>query len=405
MTSAIDEFIEHARGVSIADAAIALGLKIHGRKQEHAQACPACGGHDGFAFNTQKNKWNCRHSGAGGNDAIGMAAHINGLELKRRDGFLAACALVTGMPVPAGGDQETVADRQARLERLDAIKKKNAAKNAATEKQAENYREVERNKARGLYDRADFLSSSSTSMGRDYLLARCGGFAPDWEWLRISENVTYWHNKEAIYEGAAMIAPFMDIAGDLIGCHITWLDMKVADKFRPALKDPATAELLPTKKMRGSKKGGIIPLSGEMEATRWVGGEGIENGMAVAACENFRADTFYFAAGDLGNLSGPSDPASRFAHPYLTKADKNKKERPVMVAGAEPKKDQAADDAMFVLAHVTELVLLADGDSEPIMTAAAMGRARARLSLPNRKIAIAWPPRGLDFAELATGAA
>lgn len=401
MSSVIAEFIENARGLSIADAAPVLGLKVLGRRSEHAQPCPACGGHDGFAFNTQKNKWNCRHAGVGGNDAIGMAAHINGLDIKRREGFLAACGLVLGQSVPVEGEQESDADRRARLNRLAAMKKRNAIQSQKAEKQAEDYREKERSKARGIYDRADFLSTSPIAYGREYLLARCGGYAPQWEWLRVAENVPYWHNDEVLYEGAAIIAPFMDIAHTVIGCHITWVDMAVSGKYRPLLKDQNSGELLPSKKMRGTKKGGIIPLSGEMESIRWVGGEGIENGMAVAASENYRADTFYFAAGDLGNLSGAADPSSRFPHPFLTKTDRNGVARRVFIAGPEPKKDQADGEAMFVPDHVTDLVLLADGDSEPIMTASAMVRAKARLSHKNRRCLIIFPPKNEDFANMA----
>lgn len=403
MSAIIDEFIENARGMSIADVAASLGLKVFGRKQEHEQACPACGGRDAFAFNAQKNKWNCRKAGAGGNDAIGMAAHINGLDIKRRDGFLAACGLVLGQPVPVGGEQESEADGQARIKRLEAIKQRNAAQAKKAEKQADEFREKERNKARGIHDLADILSVSPIACGREYLLARCGGYAPQWEWLRISPNIAYWHNGEVLHEGAAMVAPFLDIANDVIGCHITWIDMSVHGKFRPLIKDPATGEMLPSKKMRGSKKGGIIPLSGEMDSARWVGGEGIENGMAVAAGEGFRADTFYFAAGDLGNLAGAAEPSSRFAHPFLTKADRNGKPRRVFVAGPVPKKDQAQDEAMFVPDHVSELVLLADGDSEPIMTASAMARAKARLSRNNRRCLVVFPPKNEDFANMARG--
>lgn len=286
------------------------------------------------------------------------------------------------------------------MQRLAAIRDKNARANEKAEQQADIYRAKERQKARSIYDRAGFLNSSPNVSGRAYLQTRCGGFAPQWEWLRISDNVAYWHNGEVLYEGAAMVAPFLDLAHDVIGCHITWIDMAVTGKLRPLLKDPATGEVLPTKKMRGSKKGGIIPLSGEMDACRWVGGEGIENGMAVAASEGFRADTFYFAAGDLGNLAGAAEPSSRFPHPFLTKPDKNGKARRVFVPGSEPKKDQHPDEAMFVLPHVTDLVLLGDGDSEPIMTAAAMLRAQARLTQKGRQCSIIFPPRNKDFANM-----
>ena len=224
---------------------------------------------------------------------------------------------------------------------------------------------------------------------------------------------------------------------EVIGCHITWIDLKNPPKFRPTLVDPQTGEILPTKKMRGSKKGGLIPICGDPAARRWLGGEGIENGVAIGRAEGWRADTFYFAAGDLGNLAGPADPASRFAHPTLTRTVEKRHqpqarpgvgpdgppgpeasdpepaegerpavrtyETPVMVAGPVPRADQGPDDAMAVPDHVDELILLADGDSEPVFTAAAMVRAKARHARPGRLIPVVWPVPGTDFAELLAG--
>jgi hypothetical protein len=202
-----------------------------------------------------------------------------------------------------------------------------------------------------------------------------------------------------------MIAPFVDRALVVIGCHITWIDLAHPPKFRPLLTDPDSGDLLPTKKMRGSKKGGLIPLAGDpLKTRRWVGGEGIENGLVFAGWEGFRADTFYFAAGDLGNLAGPAEASSRFAHPTLTKADKAGKQRPVMIPGPEPKHDQDPDDAMWIGDEVNELVLLADGDSERVMTAAAMARARKRTARPGRRTFMIWPRNGFDFSRMAVEA-
>ncbi|RUT94281.1 hypothetical protein EOD23_34015 [Mesorhizobium sp. USDA-HM6] len=74
MKPEIDVFVADARSVSVEDAAKRLGLKFTGSRHEHPQPCPYCGGNT-FAFNTAKNKWNCRAGGIGGQDGIGMAAH------------------------------------------------------------------------------------------------------------------------------------------------------------------------------------------------------------------------------------------------------------------------------------------------------------------------------------------
>ncbi|MER8811442.1 P4 alpha zinc-binding domain-containing protein [Mesorhizobium sp. M0965] len=435
MSEAIKLFIEDARAVSIEDGAKILGLKFKLRGVEHPQPCPHCGGSDTFAFNTRKEKWNCRAGGIGGNDSIGMAAHCEGLDVKSREGLLEACSIVLDRDIPDEGERESDEDRHARKKRLEERRVQNDAAFAERVASQDEFRERERQKARGIYQSLTALRTAAQMHGRSYLRYRCGGY-PDATWLRVGADVTYWHGQDergsplALYSGPAMVAPF--IMPDLvpIGCHITWIDLAEPPKFRPKLfgltKDGIAAglvewafgdasplaidladglyETLPSKKMRGSKKGGLIPIAGHPQCSRWVGGEGIENGVAFGVWEGFRADTFYFAAGDLGNLTGPAEPSSRFAHPTLKKPDAKGSARPVMVAGPVPKADQDADDAMWVADHVSELVLLADGDSERVMTAAAMARARARHSRPGRLIPIVWPREGYDFSSMAAEA-
>lgn len=409
MSEAIKLFIEDARAVSIEAAAKILGLKFKRTGFEHPQPCPHCGGTDTFAFNTRKEKWNCRAGGIGGNDAIGMAAHCEGLDVRHREGLLEACSIVLGRDIPDEGERESDEDRAARMKRLEQRRLQNEADATTRAASQDEFRERERNKARGIYQSLTALRTTALEYGRFYLQRRCGGY-PDATWLRIGADVTYWHGQDerggplALYSGPAMVAPF--IMPDLvpIGCHITWIDLDRPPKYRPELSDPSTGELLPAKKMRGSKKGGLIPIAGHPDCSRWVGGEGIENGVAFGVWEGFRSDTFYFAAGDLGNLSGPADPSSRFAHPALKKPDTKGVARPVMVAGPVPKGDQDADDVMWVADHVDELVLLADGDSERVMTAAAMARARARHARPGRLIPIVWPRAGYDFSSMAAEA-
>lgn len=408
--SVIELFLEAARDVSVEDAAKRLGLKFTGRRHEHPQPCPHCGGTDTFAFNTVKNKWNCRAGDAGGNDGIGMVAHCEGLDLHRRQALLEACSIVLQQPIPCDVSQEHAAEATARRSRLEERRRLNEAQAAERVGRQLDYRERERQKARSIYEAAARVGR----FGRlvlDYLEARgCGRIGAS-QWLRYASELAYWHGNDQrsrpskLHSGPAMVAPFINADLDAIGCHITWIDLARPPKFRPLLTDLATGEPLPTKKMRGTKKGGLIPLFGDPSAARWVGGEGIENGAAFACWENWREDTFYFAAGDLGNLAGPAVPASRFAHPELKKPDSKGVPRPVMIAGPIPRPGQDPEDAMWVGEQVTELVLLADGDSERVMTAAAMARARARHARPGRAIPIVWPRPGCDFASMAAEAA
>lgn len=411
MTSASDELVEAARAMSLAEAAPVLGLRLIGRAREHPQPCPKCGGRDRFSLNTHKNEWVCRGEGVGGKDAIGMAAHVHDLDLRSREGFLGACSILTGIPVPEGDARESEADRAARLERIAAARRRNADAAARAEREQHDFREAERRRARGIYEAAQDLHWPSARDGRAYLERRAGAVPPA-GWLRFSLAVTYWHGQDErgaavdLHCGPAMIAPFIVLSAEghqVIGCHITWIDLARPLKLRPEIFDRETGEQLPTKKMRGSKKGGLIPIAGDPSARRWLGGEGIENGVAVGGAEGWRDDTFYFAAGDLGNLAGPAEPSSRFAHPTLTRADRNGVERPVMIAGPVPRADAGPDDAMQVPDHVDELVMLADGDSETVATAAAMVRAKVRHARPGRLIPVVWPLPGTDWSALIAG--
>jgi len=408
VSATIDLFIEEARGVSVVDAAITLGLVGAAFKGNHAGPCPVCHGKDRFAISSIKGAWNCRNCGIGGKDGISLVAHAGHIDVRSRAGFLAACAEVLGKDLPDEAERETEEQIAERRERIEAQKAKNEAAAAEREKQDNVHRDREVKQSRGLFFGASAEPHPDVVA---YLKARTGYDMPAevFAYLRSSARCTYWHGRDdrgyeiAHYTGVAMVAPFVDPAGQVTGCHQTWIDMRREPKFRPDLgTDHAKGQPLPTKKMRGTKRGSLIPLFGLMSSTRWVGGEGIENGLSIAGAEKFRADTFYFAAGDLGNLCGPADPSSRFAHPDLTKADKNGRHRRVRIAGPEPKADQAPDEAMQVADHVTELVLLGDGDSEVIFTAAAMARAEKRLTRDGRAVETWWPPVGMDFSALMT---
>ncbi|MFN4098167.1 MAG: primase-helicase zinc-binding domain-containing protein [Pararhodobacter sp.] len=406
MTTEIDSFIEDARAVSIGAAAKLLKLDFKPSGNEHPQPCPVSGGKDRFSFNTAKNVWHCRHCDVGGKDSIGLAAHCLELDLKRRDGFLEACSAVLDRPIPEGGERESEEDRAARQARIAERQRKAGAEEEKRAAEGSAFRDKERAKAKGIYLAAPRIERGD--LAARYLEGR-GCAVPMGSWLHFSTGQPYWHGVSdgPLFEGPAMIAPFVSIdrgrVGDVIGCHITWIDLDAPPKLRPSIADPETGEPLPTKKMRGTKKGGLIPLAGQVSARRWVVAEGIENVLAFARFERLRVDTFYCAAGDLGNLAGRADPKSRRKHPSLTRPDRNGKERPVMVAGPIPHPDDGPEDFMPVPDHVDELVLLGDGDSEPVMTIAAMVRAKIRHGREGRRIPVVMPRPGTDFAAMLAG--
>ena len=64
------------------------GIHLRG-KIERAGPCPVCGGTDRFGINTEKQLWNCRGCGKGG-DVIDLVQHIDASD------FTAACTMLAG---------------------------------------------------------------------------------------------------------------------------------------------------------------------------------------------------------------------------------------------------------------------------------------------------------------------
>ncbi|APO74252.1 phage primase/helicase protein [Rhizobium etli 8C-3] len=399
----IDDFVLRAQAVTVTEAAASLDIRVP--KGDKGQPCPQCGGKDRFSINATKQVWNCRGCGNGGRTGIGLAGHVLRYDLHSRSGFLEACAAVLGESIPEGGERESAEERAARETRMAESRARIASEEAERERQQNDFRDREMQRARGIYFNAQECLDETlygARMVRAYLRRRTGYMVPMETFinLRFDGNHTYWHGQDefgrpaSIHSGPAMIAPFVTLDGQVTGCHETWIDMQNAPKFRPDLGRDDKGETLTTKKMRGTKKGSLIPILGDMEAQRWLGGEGIETVAAVAGYEGFRSDTFYFAAGDLGNLAGPADRSKGRSESHVGANGKKVRVYPY------PKSDQDAAEAIQLPPHVNAFVLLADGDSEFYFTAAAMARAKARLARDGRSIRIWWPPQGMDFASL-----
>lgn len=403
MTS-LDDFIADARKVPLEDVFDMVGGS-YGRKVggEHVGPCPACGGRDRFSINIKDQVWLCRQYDGRGGDGLALMAHKEGLDLKRRAEFLLACSLVQGnRPIPEGGERETDEERAAREARNAARKAKNDAQRRKNDDVAERERAKARSQGRGIYLAG--VNGAGTA-AEAYLMLRTGaGRFPDalWENLRFHPSLTYWHDRDErgfnreIHCGPALVAPMVTLSSEIVGSHQTWIDLDRAPKFRPLLTDD-DGNALPTKKMRGHKRASLIPVFGDIDAARWTVGEGIENVLAVAVFEGFRGDTFYVAAGDLGNMAGPA--AKMVAHSTLKKQDSKGRWKPVMIPGPVPRPG-CEEDCFQLLPHVRALTLLADGDSEPEFTVAAMARAVSRLLRGELRIKIEWPPDGYgDFSE------
>jgi hypothetical protein len=67
------------------------------------------------------------------------------------------------------------------------------------------------------------------------------------------------------------------------------------------------------------------------------------------------------------------------------------------VPGPVPAEEADGRAALMPPEHVTEVILLGDGDSERFATEQHLLRAAARWARPGRVIRIAWAGDGLDF--------
>jgi hypothetical protein len=198
------DWIDEARRVSVAAYCATRGIKI--RPGDAGQPCPGCGGVDRFSVNTRKNVWNCRVSGFSG-DAIALAQHIDGLD------FAGACEAVTGRAPPGRDAAETPEERREREARLAAREEERVAQDARRAREQNAYREAERRRAWGLWQRAVPISGTPVEAYLEHRRIRPHPtsrlrFAPEMElWTESRRGVAR--------KGPAMLAAIEGSKGDL----------------------------------------------------------------------------------------------------------------------------------------------------------------------------------------------
>ncbi|MEF2553237.1 DNA primase [Aurantimonas sp. A2-1-M11] len=406
MSDETDAFVAQAGTLDILDGAMRTSkgsaiAALRGRT-ERTGPCPVCGGTDRFGINLAKQVFLCRQSGAAGG-VINLVRYLDGVDFKT------ACEILVGRDWPAPADdgerEERRAAREAARRAAEAEQTRAAERTAKRESDTNAFRRREWDRCLDDWRAAGPFAESPAAA---YLDAR-GAAPPEGVFVRCHPDLAYWHGRGSsariLHRGPAMLVLFMrpcEFGWQPIGLHRTWIDLEAPPKYRPLLADPESAEALQTKKMRGTKSGGLLPLIGRFStATRMVGGEGIETTLAYAwhvdgNGDGPRADTFYFAAGDLGNLAGKA--LDRVRHPTRSKLDRKGRRRPVFVPGKTP---DPASSAIPVPEQVRELVLLGDGDSDPTFTRTAMLRAAARHHRADRRVLIHIAPSGTDWGDAA----
>jgi hypothetical protein len=365
-------------------------LRPSGRK--FVGSCPMCGGGKRAArFEIpEPGRWVCAVCSDGG-DAIRLVQKVIGCDFK-------------GAIDRLGGPRALTADEAAKLA---ASRKKAAAKRAAEQ---ERYRAQAIAAAGRLWNQGMRPVDCATA---DYLAAR-GCMLPSSAAIRHHQDVAYFDGETVdeqgrksarmIHRGPAMLAAVTDPDGQFRAIHITWLRTVLqagALVSKAMLADPETGEVLPSKKVRGSKDGGrIILRDGGRAPRRLFIGEGIETVLSVATALKkagaLRPDDAFWSSVDLGNLGGPA--VETVPHPTaLTPAG-----RPQRMPGPQPlfEVDGKPVTAIRVPESVEELVLLGDGDSDPALTRTTLDRAKARHARPGLTITTAFAPEGMDFNDV-----
>ncbi|ACK51134.1 putative DNA primase [Methylocella silvestris BL2] len=367
--------------------------------------CPGCGGRDRFAVNLRKNVWYCRASGIGG-DAIALAQHIDG------SSFLVAVETILGELPPGLGPVEYDEAKRTRENGL-ASARADWRREQDGAKTEQHFRERERRAARRLWIEAAPIAGTT---GEAYLKLR-GVESPPGARLRFHANAQLWDRPKdqggkIVHSGPALIAAIEGASGRFSGVQRTWIDL-AQPKGKALIIHPETGEVLPSKKARGSIKGGTVllrrPETAEFPGDRQICrrlflGEGIETVLSVHAAMREANDPLlegaeFRAAVDLGNLCGPA--AGRVAHPTLKRADRNGVERRLLVPNNEPKDDP--DFPLIPIARgITDLWLLGDADSESFFTRKAYERAAKRFSraYPWLVIRLFMAVAGRDFNDM-----
>lgn len=366
-----DYRLAEAKAMPIQDVVHLLDLRGLTRAgHEMVGPCPACGGRDRFGVNLRKGVFLCRRCEAKGG-TIDLVMLVQGLNFKAALDWLC-------------GPSQELSPQERRKREADAERNRLRNEQRAAQQRAEAIRA-----AREIW--RDGLPAEGTAV-REYLsrrgiahdllpvIPKCIRFAPQLPFTVKAEK-----GWKVIMRGPAMLAAVQGPDGVLSAVHRTWLDLD-RENGKAQITDPQSGEVLPSKKVIGSKKGGAIRLSGPLhEAPVMVMGEGIETTLS-AMVSGVDQGAMFWAGVDLGNMAGR----------------RQTRGEGVKFAGIPDLDDE---EAFLPPRCVERLVYVMDGDSEPRLTRAKLeaGLRRAMLKRTGLKGQIASAPQGLDLNDVLMG--
>ncbi|RFB80422.1 DUF7146 domain-containing protein [Methylovirgula sp. 4M-Z18] len=368
-----EAWIETARAVTTIAAAERLGFKPLGRPGVEVCGpcpCPGCGGRDRFSIVLKGGKagvFHCRGCGIKGADAIGLVSAVQGVD------FLKAVEFLAGQS--PRGSTWTENERKAHAAEQERLKLARVAHAARREEQQQRADAARVRLARRVWAEG----SDEKPLVHAYLAHRKIVLPTPAPWgienLRQIGTLDYRFNDRVVWRGPVMLAQIQDARGRFIGVHRTWIHPELETKNgRPYIRPSECCDALPTKKVLGVQHGGAIRLVRGARCGDFPGdragpeflflGEGIETVLSVYAAliasgSAIVANAAFWSGISLGNLAHVTAPPS-----------------------------------------VRDVVLLGDGDSDPVKTRAHLDKARESFESQGKRGYIAMAPDGKDFSDL-----
>ena len=351
-------------------------VRLSKRGSVYAGPCPICGGsarNRRFEVDPAKNLWGCAVCGDGG-DVIRLVERVEGCDFKTA--------------IERLGGTESISE-----EALERLQKQKAERDEKQAKAENAYRQREKEACEALWRKGRAIEGTLTE---GYLRGRG---IHHWQGARLRhiDALPFFDNGTKLYEGPAMLALISKQAEssgfDLVGLHMTWIDpTRLGEKAK--IIDSSTGEVMPAKKVRGSKTGSTIYLgrsgASNQKQSRVFIGEGIETVLSVRQAIGDHVSAYWISSIDLGNLGG--------AALATVPRGEGVKGR---VPGPDP---DFSKPAILMPDWINDIVLLGDGDSERVLTENAMRRAAKRWAAKGRTIRVAWANQGQDFNDMLMSA-
>lgn len=296
----LDALKAEAQQITCIDWAVRQGWAISKRGNDRCGPCPKCGGKDRFGISLSKNVWLCRGCKPEGGDVIALVMHMEDLD------FRSALERITGRkaaepidPAQAAELEHQAKERQQRQEQFAERERQKAIR--AAKSIIEKAWPPKPDGAVAIYLRQRALGKLADSISAGRFKVRLGEI--DAYERRSQVKVGSKVEWQVIDTSPVMIGAIRLPDGTLGAVHMTYLDAG-QPKGKRLIDDANTGQPLPSKIVRGSKKGGSIRLYTPTNPSRLVMGEGIETTL-TALQEAYQPNTAYWCGVDLGNMAGP----------------------------------------------------------------------------------------------------